>query len=203
MNDLTEKEIRDGWELLFDGKSLAGWGATGSMDSWKAEDGCICWRKPGGYYLYTLKRFTDFQLQIDFRIEKDGNTGIIIRWSDLRDRHTGMEVQILDSFGVTEIDNRICGALYDLVAPQRNACKPAGEWNTYIITCRGPHIDVTLNDLVITSMDVSQWTVAGKNPDGSPNKFRFAWGALPREGHIALQEYRCPIWFRNIKIKRL
>jgi hypothetical protein len=52
-------------------------------------------------------------------------------------------------------------------------------------------------------MDLNQWTEAGKNPDGTPNKFKYAYKELPRAGHIGLQDHGGKVWFKNIKLREL
>jgi hypothetical protein len=203
-NELTQQEKDEGWKLLFDGRTLAGWTPTGEAAGWAVEDGAIaCTVKRGGY-LHTTEQFGDFVLAIDFKGDKGTNSGIFIRWGNLRDPvHTGIEVAIDDSAGKAKPGRHDCGALYDLVAPSKNTCKPAGEWNHAVITCRGPLITVELNGEKVASMDVDQYTVAGQNPDGTRNKFRYALKEFPRRGHLGLQDHGGRVWFRNIKIRPL
>jgi hypothetical protein len=52
-------------------------------------------------------------------------------------------------------------------------------------------------------MDLNKWTEPGKNPDGTDNKFRYAYKDMPRVGFIGLQYHGNPVWFRNVKIKSL
>lgn len=205
-NALTETEQSDGWQLLFDGKSLDGWDITGKEGCWAVEDGTIVRRKSGGGYLYTQEQFEDFTLKLDFMFQPTANSGVILRWSDLADRNTGMEMQILDTFGESAPTKHSCGALYDLLAPSRPAVHPAEQWNTALVQCTGPIIRVRLNDIDIIEMDTRLWNKPGQNPDGSPNKFTLAWADVPRRGHLALQSHAsrhgepAKIWFRNVKI---
>jgi len=63
---------------------------------------------------------------------------------------------------------------------------------------------VDLNGKEIVKADLSQWTTAHQNPDGTPNKFLYAIASLPREGFIGLQNYGGKsLWFRNIRLKPL
>ncbi|MCS6858905.1 MAG: DUF1080 domain-containing protein [Abditibacteriales bacterium] len=203
-NELTPKERADGWKLLFDGKTLNGWKATGNPASWAVEDGAIAWVSRGGGYLYTEEQFDDFVLSIDYKIAPRTNSGIFFRWSDLRDPvNTGIEVQVLDSHGKEKPSKHDDGAIYDIIAPRKNMSKPAGEWNRVVITCKDNLITVELNGERIGEMDLNQWTEAGKNPDGTRNKFRYAYKDLPRRGHIGLQDHGGRVWFKNIKIKPL
>jgi len=201
---LTEKEKKEGWVSLFDGKTLTGWAATGNPKGWTVDDGCIFCAAQGGGYLYTLEQFENFILSVDFKIEKNVNSGIFVRWSNLKDPvHTGIEIQILDSYGKGEPGKHHCGAIYDMVAPSKDACKPAGEWNNTTITANHKMISVEHNGEKIAKMDINKWSEPGKNPDGTKNKFKYAWKDMPTKGHIGLQDHGGRIWFRDIKIRTL
>lgn len=189
---------------LFDGASLQGWKATGNPQGWTVEDGQIlCLAQKGGY-LYTEEQYENYILNLEFKIGPLANSGIFLRWSDLKDPvNTGIEVQILDDTDRDVTPTHQCGALYDMVAPSRPAMKPLGQWNKYVITCDGPLISVELNGHEVASMNVDEYTVPGQNPDGTPNKFKYAWKDMPRRGHIGLQDHNSPVWFRNIEIQPL
>jgi hypothetical protein len=62
---------------------------------------------------------------------------------------------------------------------------------------------LNLNGTLVVDADIDQWSEAGKNPDGTPNKFKYAWKDMPRLGHIGLQDHGGYVEFRNIKIKEL
>ena len=81
--------------------------------------------------------------------------------------------------------------------------KKAGEWNHYTITCLENKIYVVHNGVQIIDMDLIKWTEPHRNPDGTSNKFNTAYKDMPREGHIGFQDHGQPVWFRNIKIKKL
>ena len=201
---LTEKEKIEGWISLFDGETLTGWAATGSDEGWTVDDGTILCTVKGGGYLYTLEQYENFVLSIDFKIDAGVNSGVFFRWSDLKDPvNTGIEIQVLDTYGREKPGTHDCGAIYDLVPPSKQTCKPAGEWNTVVITCDDNLIAVELNSEKIAEMDVDQWTTAGMNPDGTKNKYKYAWKDMPRKGHIGLQDHGGKVWFRDIKLKPL
>src|ERR1044071_4155020 len=97
-NELTEAEKAEGWKLLFDGQSLAGWGTTGKPEGWAVEDGAIACTVQGGKYLYSKEQFEDFTLSAEFKFEPKTNSGIFFRWSDLSDPvDSGIEMQVLDT----------------------------------------------------------------------------------------------------------
>jgi hypothetical protein len=110
----------------------------------------------------------------------------------------GIEMAIDDTTGAGLHDT---GALYDLVAPCRNAMKPAGQWNHAVIVCDGAHIGVELNGELVTRMDLDEWDEPSKRPDGSTHKFTgTAWKNHPRHGYIGLQDHGSRCWFKNIKL---
>lgn len=190
---------------LFDGRTLTGWEATGSPESWSVDgDSILCTANRSGKCLATTEQFEDFILSLEFRMDPGSNSGVFVRWSNLEDPvNTGIEIQILDSYGETTLVKNSCGALYGLVAPRVAAYRPAGQWNDLTIACDGPLISVRLNGVDIAEADLDQWTVPGMNPDGTTNKFRYAWSEVPRRGHIGLQDHNGRVWFRNIRIKVL
>jgi cytochrome c len=122
---------------------------------------------------------------------------------------TGPEMQILDNS--CHPDGKIithrAGDLYDFIAGDSTAVKPAGEWNQVRIIAKGAHIEHWLNGtkMVEVDMDTPEWeamVAASKfGPDGSDPAPDFA---KMREGHICLQDHNdAKVWFRNIKIKAL
>lgn len=189
------------WRTLFDGKTLAGW--SGKAGAWKVEDGCIA-RAAGGDFLWSDEQFGDFELQLQFKISEKGNSGVFIRTGDKVEwLHTGMEVQVLDSFGKAEWGKHDCGALYDCAAPRVNAVRAPGEWNDLAVRCVGSRVQVTMNGQEIVDVNLDDWTTPGRNPDGTPNKFRTAYKDMPRRGFIGLQDHGNPVWYREIRVREI
>jgi len=91
--------------------------------------------------------------------------------------------------------------------PFYDGVKQPGEWNRMTIVCRGQRISVMLNDERVTNMDMSKWTSATTNPDGSeiPSWLSTPFAELPTKGRIGLQGKHAgaPIFFRNIKIREM
>jgi hypothetical protein len=117
--------------------------------------------------------------------------------------NTGIEMQVLDSYGKKSPDKHDCGAIYDIVSPRIQPCKTAGEWNTAVIICNKNLVSIEVNNQKVAAMDLDKWTTAGVNPDGTRNKFTIAYRDLPRKGHIGLQDHGGRVWYRNIKIKTM
>jgi len=190
----------DGLKPLFNGKDLSGWKAK--PDGWFVEDGVLAWKKGSGD-VWTEEKYGDFVLDMEFKVAKGTNSGIFIRTGDTKDNvQTGIEIQVLDSAGQRPSKNS-CGAVYDCLAPGKSAEKPAGEWNRIVITAKSNKLQMVMNDQQIVDMDLDQWSEAGKNPDGSNNKFKKAIKDFPREGYIGLQDHGGACWYRNIKLRKL
>ncbi|MGQ9573876.1 MAG: 3-keto-disaccharide hydrolase [Thermoguttaceae bacterium] len=205
------KPASPGFVWLFDGKNLSGW-VMGPDKSWVVEQGVITLRRPFDGkehnldYLWTEDVYGDFILELEFKLpEGYANSGVFLRTSDIKDPvYTGIEVQVSNSSGREPPDRGgTAGAIYDCLAPSKNAVKKPGQWNHLRVTCNGSRIQVVLNGQEIIDMDLDRWTTPGRNPDGSPNKFPRALKDFARVGHIGLQDHGRPIWYRNIRIKRL
>ena len=137
---------------LFNGKDLANWEDldknSGGKTSWKVADGIMT---NGGEHTVNIvtkdKSFRDFKLHVEFRVPKDGNSGVYCRGR--------YEVQVADSAG-RPLEPGMCGALYSRVIPSKNACKPAGEWQAFDITLIGQHITVVLNgETIVDNQEVA------------------------------------------------
>jgi hypothetical protein len=203
-NELTSQEKKDGWLLLFDGKSLDGWmTSTQQPSKTPVEKDSLNPHGCGGYMLIHEKQWSDFVLALDFKISKGCNSGVFVRTFPLTPRpgkdvgFNGIEVQILDSPTSGFHDT---GAIYDLVKPTKNAMKPAGEWNHMVVTCNKNLITVELNGEQVNRIDLDQWTQKNRRPDGTPHKFDIAYKDHPRKGYIGLQDHGSPCWFKNIKL---
>jgi sugar phosphate isomerase/epimerase len=168
--------------------------------SWALADGVLA--RKGGGDIWTKERYGDFVLDLEFKINKGGNSGVFIRTGDIENwLHTGIEVQVHDSTNGTARGS--CGAIYDCLAPSKDVTKDPGRWNQMTITAEANKIYVVMNGEEIIDMDLDLWTEPHKNPDGTPNKFNTAYKDMPRVGHIGFQDHGDPVWYRNIKIKPL
>ena len=210
-NTLNQKERDEGWKLLFDGMTLEGW-TLANPGTWEVSEGTIAHAEEGGMgssgMIWTVGEYGDFILSGEFKINPGCNSGIFFRTGDTDNPvQTGFEMQVADSFARPVTGSgatHSCGALYDVVAPSHNMAKPAGEWNSAVITCRENIISIAINgDQVVSTVDLDLYTEANRNIDGSDNKFDLPLKDFPRIGHIGFQQHGGSVWFRNIKIKAL
>jgi hypothetical protein len=192
----------DGFVDIFNGKDLSGWvveerdgGQQGQSDNpiWQAADGLLVCRGGDFGFLRYDKKLTDFIVHVEYRMSPGCNSGLGIRSVEFtgprrtRPSFAGYEMQICDDAG-KEPTNRSSGSLYRYVAPHVNASKPAGEWNTVEIKCRGTRIRITLNGQVIHDLD--QTTI-----ERIKDK--------PLSGYFSVQDHGRRIEFRNIRLKEL
>ena len=150
---------KDDWQPLFNGRDLSGWAVDGNKLSgegasrrpgWSVADETIHCAGGGFGFLRYEQRLSDFALRLEYRLEKDGNSGIGIRSpvftgpAETRPSFAGYEIQLLDDAG-QEPNEHSTGALYRYVAPAKNAAGKTGEWNRLEIECRGPRIRIVIN----------------------------------------------------------
>lgn len=200
----------DGFISLFNGKDLSGW-VNPPGAGWVVEDGVITLRpEPDGkehndQYLWTGEDYGDFVLELEFKIPEQANSGVFLRTADVNDPvYTGIEVQVCNSYDrPTLTRGGTAGAVYDCQAPSKNPIKPPGEWNRFRITCDKNLVKVELNGEPIVDMDLDRWTRPNENPDGTKNKFPRALKDFARRGRIGLQNHGRPVWYRNIRVRRL
>ena len=206
-NTLSPEEKAAGWVLLFDGATLDGWKtSSGAPSKTPVDQGAINPHKSGGYMMIHERIWADFTLSLDFQITPRCNSGVFVRTFPLTPRpgkdvgFNGIEIAIDDT---TTAGFHDTGAVYDLVKPARNAMKPVGEWNHMVITCDGPWISVALNGETVTRMNLDEWTMPNRRPDGSEHKFDIAYKDHPRKGYIGLQDHGSPCRYKNIKLLSL
>ncbi len=193
----------DDWKPLFNGTDLSGWQTADGKPvtkGWVVKDGAIVRETPGGD-IWTKDRYGDFVLNLEFKTT--GNSGVFVRTDDPKDNvQTGIEIQVDIPRGTGKPGKHDVGAIYDLVPPTKKNAKK-DDWNKLEITARGNMLTVDLNGEQIAEMDLDRWTEAGKNPDGTKNKYRTALKDFKREGHVGLQDHGAVVMFRNIRIKEL
>ncbi len=217
VNVLTQAEVAEGWQLLFDGKSTGGWhGYNGqSTGSWAIDDCSLKTVGTEGNYgsdlradLVTDKEYENFEISIDWKATKGGNSGLM--YDVVEDPKykaawmTGPEYQFIDDIGFPEKleDWQLAGADYAMHLPNdQKELKPVGEWNTSKIVANGPHVEHWLNGRKI--LEFERWTDEWQRLRDS-GKWKDApdYG-LAKKGRIALQDHGSVFWFRNIKIREL
>lgn len=218
-NNLPMPAQDNGWISLFDGKTTQGWHTYGKAttgEAWKVVDGTLHldasdkkdWQSKRGGDIVTAEAFENFHLKLEWKVSKNGNSGIIFWVQDDPSKyeyvwHTGPEMQVLDNDGHPDgkIYKHRTANLYDLVAGKEGADKPVGEWNLAEIVSNRGKLDFYLNGVNVLSTtygdDAWRTLIAG-----SKFKTRADFGRVFK-GHIALQDHGDNVWYRNIMIKKL
>lgn len=218
-NTLSTKEIKEGWTLLWDGKSFNGWRGIYKNEfpthGWIIEDGqliCLGNEMPDSLKagdIVTVKKFESFELKCDFKIKDNGNSGIKYFVNESLKSSPGhglgLEFAILDNenWPYDKPDyNRTCGSLYDLVrAPENTKVQPSGEWNEAVIIVHGNHIEHWLNGTKTVEIEKDSekyYQLLAKSKYASIN----GWGEF-KDGNILLQDEGPRTFFRNIKIREI
>ena len=198
------------WVLLFDGitvKGLRGY----KMDSfpwgsWVIKDGSLK-TAPGkhGVDLISQDTFEDFELELEWKLQSGGNSGIFYFASEKGDYiwQSAPEMQVLDNLGHQDRLRKVtsAGALYDLIAPSKERVKPIGEFNSVRIVSKNKQIEHWLNGEKIVEYKVASETI--KNLI-SQSKFKdMPLFFKSSSGHIGLQGDHGEVWYRNIRIRKL
>jgi hypothetical protein len=161
---------------IFNGRDLTGWKASNPANSkWQVINGLLT-NTASGANLITERTFTDFKLHVEFRVPKNGNSGIY-----LRGRH---ELQVEDSHGMEPLSTHT-GGVYGFLVPNENAAKPAGEWQTYDVTLIGRRVTVVLNGRTVIADQVIPGITGGAldSNEGEP-------GPIYLQGDHTAVEYR-------------
>ena len=213
-NTLSKKEIKEGWKLLFDGKTTKGW-HTYLRDTvgakWQVKDGALVFDpeqpQEGGGDIVTNDSYENYELNLEWKISKGGNSGIIFDiQEDPANRATyltGPEMQVLDNKDASDNKkaNHLAGSLYDMIVPSKDVCKPAGEWNKVKLRKKEGQLTFWLNgtQIVDVKMGSDEW-----NKVLADSKFK-NWKGFAQypKGHIALQDHGHLVSYRNIKLKEL
>ena len=213
-NTLTAQEKKDGWELLFDGKTTKGWRNYNSKEfgaAWKINDESLYLDRSNkevkGGDIITEGEYENYEFSYDWKISKCGNSGLIFDVVESEKNkyvwHTGPEMQVLDNscHPDAKIIKHRAGDLYDLISCSTETVKPAEEWNTAKIISKNGHYEFYLNGTKVVefTMHTPEWDtiIAGSKFKSMP-----VFGKA-KKGHFALQDHGDPVWFRNIKIKKL
>ncbi len=229
LNELTPLQKAEGWKLLWDGKTTAGWRGA-KLDGfpekgWKIKDGILMVEASGGAEsanggdIVTVDKYGDFVLEVDFLITKGGNSGIKYfvdpELNKGKGSAIGCEFQILDDREHPDADlgvqgNRTLGSLYDLIpanallfggdmTPKR--FNGVGRWNRARIEARGNKVAHYLNGVKIVEYErgTQEWKALV-----AYSKYA-KWPAFgeAERGHILLQDHGDEVHFKNIRILEL
>ena len=210
----AEKE----WVSLFDGTSLTGWhkyGGEAPGSAWKAENGMLSFdpsvKDEAGNTLggdiVTDQAFANYEFELEWNIGACGNSGIIYNVIE-RDGLdypwlSGPEMQILDNscHPDAKIYKHRAGDLYDMIAGDSTAVKPAGEWNSIRLVVKDGHVEHWMNGQKLVEYANTGEGWADMIAKSKFKDFEFFGNATL--GKISLQDHGDPVSFRNIRIREL
>jgi hypothetical protein len=205
-NRLTGAERQAGWRLLFDGRTTDGWveitGKPFPANCWTVEDGSLKAqvRRDGFQDIRTVESFRSFDLEFDWKMLKDGNSGVkyfigkVDEWTNAAGRQArarGLEYQLADDTNSDAASDprRVAGALYSLIAPVPRVPPKIGGFNHSRLLVNGHHVEHWSNGVKVVEFET------GELPAGSAPKVE--------NSPISLQNHSSETWFRDIKIRIL
>lgn len=223
-NTTTETDSKsDEWIYLFEGTSTKGWRAYNGdalPPQWFIKDGALTFsteskleteHQGGKDIIYAAEEFENFELYMEWKLPEGGNSGIFYHLPEgfSGPAEVAPEYQLLDDLKWEEINNskleewQKTAADYAMHTPDNNQkiVKPAGEWNTSKILFTPELAEHWLNGKKVLSF--VPWS-----KDWKERKAKGKWKDFPKygifkKGYIGLQDHDSPLWFRNIKIKKL
>lgn len=219
-NTISPNEAKEGWTLLWDGKTSEGWRGA-KLNSfpekgWKMENGILKVMKSGGAEsanggdIVTTRQYKNFILKVDFKITEGANSGVKYFVNPDMNKGAGSaigcEFQILDDdkhpdakLGVK--GNRTLGSLYDLIPAPADKPFNKKDFNTATIIVKGDRVEHWLNGVKLI-----EYTRQNQMWDAlvAYSKYR-DWPNFgnSESGNILLQDHGDEVWFKNIKIKEL
>ena len=220
-NTLSKKEKKEGYVLLFDGKSTEHWRGYLKEDfpkGWIIEDGAIKCNGSGrgeagaedGGDIVSKKQYQNFEFTLEWKISEGGNSGIFILGQEVEGEPIYMsspEMQVLDNdkhpdAKLGKDGNRQAGSLYDLIPATPQNANAVGQWNKVVITVYKGTVIYNQNGKNVVEYHL--WTDEWKTMVAD-SKFK-EWPNFidpATKGLLGLQDHGDDVWYKNIKIKEL
>ena len=235
--DLSEFPVdKDGYYVIFDGTSLKGWRGYGKdyvPSKWVIEDGCIKFNGTGGGEaqegdggdLIFAKKFKNFEMELEWKISKGGNSGIFYLAQEVTSEHDGQKVyepiyiscpefQVLDNANHPDAKmgkdgNRQSASLYDMIPANPQNQNPFGEWNKAKVMVYQGTVVHYQNDVNVLEYHLwtQKWTDMLQASKFSQEAWPLAFellnncGGENHEGYIGFQDHGNDVWFRNVRVK--
>jgi len=230
-NTLSQKEMEEGWQLIFDGSTFKGWRGYGKdsvPNAWSIDSGAIiisgsgkgeAGALQGGDIIFADKKFKNFTLSLEWKVSKGGNSGIFYLAQEIEGKPiyiSAPECQVLDNqfhpdaqMGVD--GNRQSSSLYDMIPAKPQNANPHGEWNKVEIMVYKGTVTHKQNGVVVVEYHLwtPEWKTLLDSSKFSKDKWPDAYdllinaGGENHEGFIGLQDHGDDVWFRNIKVKEM
>jgi len=223
-NYLSDDQISKGWRFLWDGETTNGWrGAklnTFPKNGWIIKDGLLKVIDSGGKEseaggdIVTKKKFSNFELELDFMITKGANSGIKYfvdtEMNQGKGSSIGLEFQILDDKNHPDakegvLGNRTVASLYDLITAEnlqesrgKRNVKP-NTWHRARIFVDGGHVEHWLDNIKMLEYD--RYSQVFKSLVNYSKYQKWPGFGLLDAGHILLQDHGDEVYFKNIKVR--
>lgn len=170
----------DGWQKIFDGKSLEGWKANERPENWTVEDGAIVGRGQRSHLFYMAEEFEDCEFKTDVKLNRGGNSGMYFRAAFSSGWPNGYEAQVNNSHR----DPKRTGSLYNFVDVRQQLVPDDTWWNQHIIV-NGNHIVIKVNGKVVVDYVDEKQT--------------------HKKGYLALQQHDpgSQVSYKNLMVKPL
>jgi hypothetical protein len=197
-----------GWRMLFDGKNLTAWRGYKTSEvpaGWRVVDGVIV-KEGSAEDIMTRDQFANFELDLDWKIAKGGNSGIFYHGTDEYDHiyWSAPEYQLLDDANAPDGKNRLtsAAAAYALYAPPAGVVKPADEWNTTRLVVNGAHVEHWLNGQKVVEYEL--WSPDWKAKVATSKFSAYPNYGMARKDYIGIQgDHSGALSLRNIRIREL
>jgi hypothetical protein len=214
-NQLSAREKKEGWELLFDGKNLDAWRGYQKPDleglRWTADkEGCLAVPPTdgkdtrGARDLISKKTYESFDLSWEWRIAPGGNSGLKYLVSEAGSAALGHEYQIIDDSqhpDAQKRDSRRTGSFYDVLPAPGARPRPAGSFNQSRVLVQGTHVEHWLNGAKVVEYELDspalRTAVAASKFKDVPDFDK------PKRAHLLLQDHGNAVCYRNVKIRPL
>lgn len=196
------------WQYLIKDNSTEGWHKYlgGTPEGWQVKEGVLFTLGKGGD-IVTNEQYENFELSLEWKLEEKGNSGVfyyvVESPENKRIYETGPEFQIIDDINYPQelTEQQKTGALSDVIAPRKAQVKPIGQWNLTRIVSNKGKVEHWLNGRLILKYQLGS---AELQQQIAASKFaNLPFYAKARVGRIGLQDHGDPIYYRNIKIRRL
>ena len=228
-----ENAIPEGgeWITMFDGQTFTGWRGYCNKEvpkGWVVEEGVITYKgsdstiDPGGGDLIYDKQFLNFEFEIEWKIDKAGNSGIFYTAQEIEGMpiyYSSPEYQLLDNENMPDAwegvgGNREAGAVYDMIPPIPQPVKPYGNWNKTRIVVYNKHVFHYMNDVLILDfkfgtpvwkalVDHSKFSKFSTSPEKCPEAYEIMLDCGNKPGYIGLQDHGYGVCFKNIRVREL
>ena len=211
-NTLSAEEKAAGFKLLFDGTAATDWRGYRQKtlpSAWTVVDGTLGLSggngEPSGGDIVTRDEYENFELRLQWRIAKDGNSGIMYRVSEEYEApyESGPEMQVLDDAGHADGKSRLtaAGSCFGLYPAPAGIVKPAGEWNDIRIIANGAHVEHWMNGVKVVEYEL--WSPEWRGRVLASKFKQWPGYGMSKKGHIALQDHGNAVSFRNIRVRKL